>query len=89
VILFLNKRDMFEDKILKVPLTACPIFSNFTGPQTYEAGVEAIEDAFQSKNHNRDKVVQLSAFPHNTHIHLETHTHAQHQPHHTDMHTRH
>lgn len=57
VILFLNKRDMFEEKIKKVPLTVCPIFTNYNGPQNYESGVEAIEDAFQAKNHNREKVI--------------------------------
>jgi GTPase SAR1 family protein len=57
VILFLNKRDMFEDKIKKVSLTVCPIFVNFTGPQDYHTGVEAIEEAFQAKNHNREKVI--------------------------------
>jgi len=57
VILFLNKRDMFEEKIKKVPLTVCPIFSNYNGPQNYECGVEAIEDVFQQKNHNREKVI--------------------------------
>jgi len=57
VILFLNKRDMFEDKIRKVPLTVCPIFASYSGLQTYDAGIEAIEEAFQAKNHNRDKVI--------------------------------
>jgi len=57
VILFLNKRDMFEEKIRKVPLTVCSIFANWNGPQTYEAGVEAIEEVFQQKNHNREKVI--------------------------------
>jgi len=57
VILFLNKRDMFEEKIKKVPLNVCPIFSNLTGMQDYDTGVEAIDEAFQTKNHNRDKVI--------------------------------
>jgi len=48
---------MFEEKIKKVSLTVCPIFANFPGPQSYESGVEAIEEAFQQKNHNREKVI--------------------------------
>jgi hypothetical protein len=55
MILFLNKRDMFEDKIKTVPLNVCPVFANFTGPQNYQAGVEAIQAAFEAKNHNKEK----------------------------------
>jgi len=57
MILFLNKRDMFEDKIKLVPLTVCPVFANYRGPQTYEAGVEAIRLAFEARNQNKEKGV--------------------------------
>jgi len=54
IILFLNKRDLFEDKIIRVPLTACPIFANYTGPHgDYEAGVAAIEDVFMQRTGGR------------------------------------
>jgi len=55
IILFLNKRDMFEDKIKLVPLSVCPVFANYNGPQTYQDGVKAIQDAFETKNHNKAK----------------------------------
>jgi len=55
MILFLNKRDMFEEKIKLVPLTVCPPFSTYNGPQTYQAGVDAIQEAFEAKNHNKEK----------------------------------
>jgi len=57
MILFLNKRDMFEDKIKLVPLTVCPVFANYAGPQQYQAGIEAIQEAFEAKNHNKDKAI--------------------------------
>lgn len=57
IILFLNKRDMFEEKILKVPLTACPVFLDYTGENSYDAGCELIETAFQNKNRNQEKVI--------------------------------
>jgi GTPase SAR1 family protein len=57
IILFLNKRDMFEEKILEVPLTVCPIFAEYTGEQTYRAGCDLIEQTFQSKNRNPEKVI--------------------------------
>jgi len=57
MILFLNKRDLFEDKIKVVPLTVCPAFAQYTGPQTYEAGVEAIQHVYEARNRNKDKVV--------------------------------
>ena len=29
VVLFLNKRDLFQNKIAKIPITACPAFTDF------------------------------------------------------------
>jgi len=43
MILFLNKKDLFETKIKTVPLTVCPAFKDYTGDSSFEAGVEAIE----------------------------------------------
>jgi len=57
VILFLNKRDMFEKKILKVPLTVCPVFADYTGENTYKAGCELIGETFKDKNRNPEKVI--------------------------------
>jgi hypothetical protein len=57
IILFLNKRDMFEVKIKKVPLTVCPLFADYAGENTYEAGCELIETAFHAKNRNTEKTI--------------------------------
>jgi GTPase SAR1 family protein len=57
IILFLNKRDVFQEKIRKVPLTICPVFSDYAGANTYEAGCELIETTFQSKNRNPEKII--------------------------------
>jgi len=57
MILFLNKRDIFEDKITKVPLNVCPLFMDYKGPNTYAAGCEAIDELFKSKNRNAEKVI--------------------------------
>jgi len=53
IILFLNKRDLFEDKITRVPLTACPVFAGYNGPQNYDAGVIAMEEVFQQRSGGR------------------------------------
>jgi len=57
IILFLNKRDMFEKKIQKVPLTVCPVFADYTGESTYKAGCDLIGETFQAKNQNPEKVI--------------------------------
>jgi len=55
MILFLNKRDLFGEKITKVPLTVC--FPDYDGENTYEAGAEFLKNQFEAKNHNDEKVV--------------------------------
>jgi GTPase SAR1 family protein len=57
IILFLNKRDVFAEKIVKVPLNSCPVFAEYRGENTYEAGCELIETTFQSKNRNPEKII--------------------------------
>jgi len=57
MILFLNKRDIFEDKITRVPLNVCPLFIDYKGPNSYAAGCDAIDDLFKSKNRNAEKVI--------------------------------
>jgi len=49
MILMLNKKDSFSEKITKVPLTVCPLFKDYKGPQTFEAGVKLIQETFLSK----------------------------------------
>lgn len=44
MILFLNKEDLFKEKIARVPLTIC--FPEYTGPNTNEAGREYIHRKF-------------------------------------------
>jgi len=56
MILFLNKRDLFLEKIKIVPLTAC--FPEYDGPaNNYDDSISYITNSFLAKNHNGDKVV--------------------------------
>jgi GTPase SAR1 family protein len=55
MILFLNKRDLFADKIKKVALSVC--FPDYQSGNTYEAGTVFIKDQFESKNRNPEKQV--------------------------------
>jgi len=57
IILFLNKRDIFQDKIKHVPLNSCPCFKTYTGPNTYDAGCQLIENSFHARNKNPNKLI--------------------------------
>jgi len=43
VILFLNKKDLFEEKIKNVPLNKCICFKDYTGPDEYKPAADFIE----------------------------------------------
>jgi len=53
MILFLNKRDLFEDKIKQVSLKQC--FPEYDGGNSYEDGVQFLKTQFESQNNQRDE----------------------------------
>ncbi|XP_011196029.1 PREDICTED: G protein alpha i subunit [Bactrocera latifrons] len=53
IILFLNKKDLFEEKIKRSPLTIC--FPEYTGPNTYEDATNYIRIKFESLNKRKDQ----------------------------------
>jgi len=55
IILFLNKRDLFAEKILKVPLTVC--FPDYNRENNYEQGTAFIEEQFLALNKNEEKQI--------------------------------
>jgi len=60
IILFLNKKDLFAEKLNSgKPITLCPYFKEYQGPQTgFDETTSYIKDAFTSKNkHQEDKSI--------------------------------
>ncbi|CAG0883586.1 unnamed protein product [Darwinula stevensoni] len=53
IILFLNKKDLFEEKITKSPLTIC--FPEYTGSNTYEEAAAYIRMKFENLNKRKDQ----------------------------------
>ncbi|KAL3851769.1 hypothetical protein ACJMK2_015479 [Sinanodonta woodiana] len=52
IILFLNKKDLFEEKIKKSPLTIC--FPEYSGANTYEEAAAYIQMQFENLNKKKD-----------------------------------
>jgi len=52
MILFLNKCDLFKEKIVKKPLGA--VFIDYKGPNTYEDQANYMKELFESKNKSKD-----------------------------------
>uniref|UniRef100_A0A158P701 Guanine nucleotide-binding protein alpha-1 subunit n=1 Tax=Angiostrongylus cantonensis TaxID=6313 RepID=A0A158P701_ANGCA len=55
IILFLNKRDLFIEKIKHVSIKTA--FPEYTGPQTYEDSVKYIKQRFEMLNQNPNKTI--------------------------------
>jgi len=55
MILFLNKRDIFEEKIKRVDLNVC--FPEYKGGMTYDNASKFIEEKFKAQNDSKTKVV--------------------------------
>ncbi|KPP79810.1 guanine nucleotide-binding protein G(o) subunit alpha-like [Scleropages formosus] len=55
IILFLNKKDLFAEKIKKSALSIC--FPEYTGPNTYEDAAAYIQAQFESKNRSPNKEI--------------------------------
>ncbi|XP_050527490.1 guanine nucleotide-binding protein G(i) subunit alpha [Daktulosphaira vitifoliae] len=53
IILFLNKKDLFEEKIQRSPLSSC--FPEYTGSNNYEEAAAYIQMKFESLNKRKDQ----------------------------------
>lgn len=58
IIIFLNKMDIFKHKITSSPLKFC--FPEYTGPNTYEAGIAYIQEKFEGLNQRKHNKVIYS-----------------------------
>jgi hypothetical protein len=55
MLLFLNKRDLFEKKITKVAIQSVPAFKDYSGqPHDLEEGIKYFSDEFVKRNPNAD-----------------------------------
>ena len=53
IILFLNKKDLFEEKIKKTPINAVDKFSDYTGGEDFDAGCKYFENKFIEKHREK------------------------------------
>lgn len=57
IVLFLNKMDLFKEKIWKVPLTVC--FQNYRGPNEPKEAMEYIRSRFEELPQDRSRVLYI------------------------------
>jgi len=53
MILFLNKKDLYAEKITTIPISVCPAFQTFQGTaSSYDETTDYIKDVFEACNQN-------------------------------------
>jgi len=57
IVLFLNRKDLFHEKIKHKPLTLCPEFKDYKGT-SYDDACQYIEKKFLEGNENKDRVIK-------------------------------
>jgi len=57
IVLFLNRRDLFQEKIKAKSLTLCPDFKDYKGA-TFEEACTYIETKFKEGNENKERVIK-------------------------------
>ena len=58
MILFLNKKDLFEEKIKTIPITECEALAHYQGPQdSLDQTSNCIKDAFEAQNQQQSKQI--------------------------------
>ena len=57
VILFLNKSDLFKEKIKQLDMKCC--FDDYTGGCNFDNGVEFLKKKFTSLNRNLNKIIYV------------------------------
>jgi len=57
IVLFLNRRDLFQEKIKTKPLTLCPEFKDYRG-SSYEDACQYVDKKFLDGNENKDRVIK-------------------------------
>jgi len=57
IVLFLNRRDLFQEKIKTKSLTLCPDFKDFRGG-SYEEACQYVEKKFLEGNENKERVIK-------------------------------
>jgi len=55
IVVFMNRCDLFKEKITRVPLTVT--FPEYTGENTHEEGIYFLEQEFQKRNRNKQKLI--------------------------------
>jgi len=57
MILFLNKKDLFAEKIKTVPITECPEFAHYNGQQeSYDSTTAFIKKIFEAKDEHQKQI---------------------------------